>query len=105
MTTIVTLAAAGAVTWLLRASFIVLGDRATLPPFAERTVAHARPAFLAVLVVGAFLGQAHRSLLAVPAAWLAALAAGVLASRTTGNMLATSLTGMAVVAIVSMAGF
>ncbi len=50
------IAGAGIVTYLTRASFIVLGDRVTLPPIAERSLSYVAPAAFAAISVPLILG-------------------------------------------------
>jgi|GEM_PF-5902869 len=104
MIAVLILVAAGFVTWLLRASFIILGDRVALPSFAERVVANARPAFLAALVASAFVAQGGGDPLAIPLPWLAAAAAGIVTSKLTGSLSATGAAGIATVTLLTAAG-
>ena len=48
--------AAGVITYLTRASFIALGDRVTLPPSVERSLAYVGPASFAAIAAPAVLG-------------------------------------------------
>lgn len=104
MIALLTLVIAGVATWLLRASFIILDDRAALPPFAERVVTNARPAFLAALVASAFVAQGGGNALAVPLSWIGAAAAGVIVSYRTRSLTATGIAGIATVALLTAAG-
>ena len=105
MTPIAAVFVAGLVAWMLRTSFIVLDERASLPPFVERVVAQARPAFLAALVAAGFLARGHGDPLAVPLSWLGAAVAGVVVSRRGGGLLATGVAGIVTVTLLSAVGF
>ncbi|MGE5594753.1 MAG: AzlD domain-containing protein [Hyphomicrobiales bacterium] len=104
MNSILSLAVAGLITWLMRASFIVLGPRDSMPPFMERVVAQARPAFLAALIASAFAARSGGEPLAIPLSWLLAAAIGIGVSWRTGSLFATGMSGMAVVAFLSFTG-
>ena len=51
-----TLFAAGAITYLTRASFIAAGDRIRLPPVVERSLRYVAPASFAAIALPATLG-------------------------------------------------
>lgn len=50
---------AGIGTYLIRASFIVLGSRVTLPPRLERALRHVGPAVFAAIVAPPVIGTAR----------------------------------------------
>lgn len=50
------LIACGVVTYLTRASFIALGERATLPPQVERALKYVAPAAFAAIMIPLVLG-------------------------------------------------
>lgn len=104
MTAVAVLFIAGLAAWMLRAGFIVLDERASLPPLLERVVAQARPAFLAALVTSGFVAQGHGDPIAVPVSWLGAVVAGVVVSRRGGGLLATGVAGIVAVTLLSAAG-
>ncbi|MEM9466728.1 MAG: AzlD domain-containing protein [Actinomycetota bacterium] len=56
MTLWLTILAAGAITYLTRASFIAAGDRVTLPPAVERALHYVGPASFAAIAAPAVLG-------------------------------------------------
>lgn len=103
MIAVLVLVVAGFVTWLLRASFILLGDRVALPSFAERIVANARPAFLAALVASAFVAQGGGEVFAIPLPWIGAAVAGIVVSKRTGSLSATGAAGIATVTLLTAA--
>jgi branched-subunit amino acid transport protein len=49
--------AAGIVTYSTRASFIVLGDRVSLPPIVQRSLRYVAPAAFAAIAVPLILGR------------------------------------------------
>lgn len=51
------LLACGSVTYLTRASFIALGERASFPPAAERALRYVAPASFAAITVPLILGS------------------------------------------------
>jgi branched-subunit amino acid transport protein len=56
MSTWATVFAAGAITYLTRASFIVAGDRVGFPPIVERSLRYVAPASFAAIALPAMLG-------------------------------------------------
>jgi branched-subunit amino acid transport protein len=89
------IAAAGVVTWLLRASFITLAGSRELPEGAQGLLAHARPALLSALLATATIGSggAAGGLVLLPK--IAGVAvAGVVAWRRR-NLAVTLLVGFA----------
>jgi branched-subunit amino acid transport protein len=91
------LAAAGLVTWSLRASAIVLVSGRTLPEGVTRTCGYARHAVLAALIVTAAAGSDAGPLLVTPQL-IGALAAGLVAWRS-GSTLWTLSSGVGAVAV------
>lgn len=91
--------AAGLVTYAMRASFIVAGVR-TVPPTIERALRHVKPAVLAALVAGSFLGP-HGS--AVDPAHVVALGVAVLVARRAGTI-AVLGAGMVALWVISAVG-
>ena len=75
--------AAGIVTYLTRASFIVLGNRVTLPAMAERSLSYVAPAAFAAISVPLILGGDGFANFAddVPRI-IAAVAAGAVVAKT-----------------------
>lgn len=74
---------AGLGTYLIRASFIVLGSRVTLPPRVERSLRHVGPAVFAAIVAPPVLGVTGTSAVTdrIPEV-VATVAAGLVAWRT-----------------------
>lgn len=86
----------GAVTFLMRASFIVFTDPGRFPPLFRRSLAFVPPAVLAAIVApGLFLREGALDLSMGNPRWIAGLAAILVAWRTK-SVLATLLSGMAV---------
>lgn len=56
MSLFLTILAAGVITYLTRASFIVAGDRVTLPSSIERALKYVAPAAFAAIAAPAMLG-------------------------------------------------
>jgi len=71
---------AGIGTYLIRASFLVLGSRVTLPPRVEGALRHVGPAVFAAIVAPPVIGTA--SVLDRVPEMLATLVAGLVAWRT-----------------------
>lgn len=94
------IALAGAGSYLLRVSMLVLAARATVPPVVERATRFAVPVSFAALAAS---GLARRALDtgadALPA--IAAVAVGVAAARRTGSSHAALLLGMPTVWVLS----
>jgi branched-subunit amino acid transport protein len=88
-------AAMGIVTLALRASFLLLQDRAGLPPLLRRALAYVPPAVLAAIVAPALFAPGTVALGPVDARLPAGLVAIVVAWRTK-SVLATLGAGMAV---------
>ena len=82
----------GLATYLIRASFIVLGSRITLPERVERALRHVGPAVFAAIVAPPVVGTDGLSN-RIPE-MLAVLAAGVVAWRT-GRVTWVLVVGMA----------
>ena len=91
----VLLAAMGLVTLALRASFLLLPDRTTLPPLLRRALAYVPAAVLAAIVTPALFAPGEVALAGIDARLPAALVAIVVAARTR-SVLATLGTGMGV---------
>jgi branched-subunit amino acid transport protein len=100
---ILTLVIAGLVTWSMRASFIALGDRVTLGPFAERVVQNARHATMAALVAGALAAAAGSGPLPLPLPWVPAAAAAAFAATRTRNLGLIVAAGMGTLWLVKLA--
>ncbi len=97
-------AAMGAVTLALRASFLLLQDRAGLPPLLRRALAYVPPAVLAAIVTPALFAPGSVALGPVDARLPAGLVAIVVAWRSK-SVLATLGVGMAVLwALTALAG-
>src|SRR5690606_37665711 len=89
------IAAAGALTWLLRASFITLGGSSELPAGTQHLLEYARPALLSALVATATIGSGGVAGGLVLAPRVAGVAvAGTVAWRS-GNLTVTLLLGFA----------
>jgi branched-subunit amino acid transport protein len=86
----------------MRASFIVLGDRVALSPFAERVVQNARHATMAALVAGALAAGAGGGPTSIPANWVPAAAAAVYAATRTRNLAVIVATGMGTLWLVKL---
>jgi branched-subunit amino acid transport protein len=87
------IALAGAGSFLLRISMLVLAARATVPAIVERAAAFAMPVAFAGLAAGALATHTARAGMgAVPA--LAGVAVGIAAVRRTGAARAAILVGM-----------
>lgn len=91
--------AAGAVTYGLRASLILLFSRATVPPLLERSFRYVAPAVLAALAVPAFVAPA--GVLVLDAPRLAAAVAGGAVAWRFHSILGTLAAGMAAFFLVS----
>jgi len=104
MSTWLTLALAGLVTYLMRASFITFwGDRA-LPPVFERSLRYVGPAAFAAIVGPAVVGDRGLSRLIAPdARLLAAIIAGLFIWKSK-NMPATLVVGMVSLWLLQWAG-
>lgn len=87
--------AMGVVTVALRASFVLLQDRAGLPPTLRRALAYVPPAVLAAIVTPALFAPGTAALGPIDARLPAGLVAIVVAWRTK-SVLATLTVGMAV---------
>jgi branched-subunit amino acid transport protein len=98
------LLAAGVVTWLMRASFIIVGSGAELPAVAERLIAHTRPAILAALVTSAVLAQGGGDAQHVPLAWLIATVVTAIAARWRGNLGLSGAAGLATLWLATAVG-
>lgn len=88
-------AAMGIVTLVLRASFLVLPERTTLPPLLRRALTYVPPAVLAAIVTPALFSAGEVALGPIDARLPAALVAIVVAARTR-SVLATLGAGMGV---------
>jgi len=86
--------AMGAITYALRASFIVLQDRVRLPDLVRRGLAYVPAAVLAAIVAPAFLQVGGEADLAVLAPRWAAGVVGTLVALRTGHMVAVLVAGM-----------
>lgn len=87
------IAAAGAGSYLLRISMLVLAARGGVPSVVERAAGFAVPVAFAALAGGALATQTtHAGTGAVPA--LAGVAVGIAAVRRTGSAYAAILAGM-----------
>lgn len=96
--------AMGLVTVALRASFVMLQDRAGLPPTLRRALAYVPPAVLAAIVTPALFAPATAALGPIDARLPAGMVAIVVAWRTK-SVLATLVAGMAVLwALTALAG-
>ena len=85
----------GVVTLALRGSFLLLQDRLTLPPVVRRALAYVPPAVLAAIVAPSLFEPSGVAFGPVDARLLAGVVAIIVAWRTK-SVLATLLTGMAV---------
>ncbi len=95
MTTWIVILTIGAATYVLRASmFVVLGGR-TLPTWLDRPMAVVAPAAVAA-VVGAMTLTSDGRIEPIAAAQLAAVAAGFVAVRRTGNVMLAFVVGLPV---------
>lgn len=94
-------AAMGIVTLALRASFLLLPERTTLPPLVRRALAYVPPAVLAAIVTPALFAPGEVTLGFVDARLPAALVAILVAWRTR-SVLATLTTGMGVLWTLSL---
>lgn len=91
----ITMACAGLVTFLLRASFIVFTDPHRFPRLFRRALAFVPPAVLAAIVIpGLLLREGALDLTAANPRWLAGALAIAVAWRTR-SVLATIVSGMA----------
>ncbi len=95
MSALVAFTLAGAVTWGLRASFVLAGQRVNIPVRAERALADSRPAILASLV-GAALTTPSGAILwfSTPPTWLVAAVVAAAVAHRTRSVPATSVAGM-----------
>ena len=95
METWITLVGVGAVTFLLRASFIVFADPRRFPARFRQALLYVPPAVLAAIVVpGLAMPQGVIDLTLANPRWLAGVVALVVAFRTR-SVLATTVAGMA----------
>lgn len=86
----------GAITLALRASFLLLQDRAAMPPLVRRALAYVPPAVLAAIVTPALFARTSPATLAgIDPRLLAGVVAIAVAWRTR-SVLATLGVGMAV---------
>jgi branched-subunit amino acid transport protein len=99
MKTWLVILAAGALTYLLRASLILLFSRAEVPRLLERAFRYVAPAVLAALAVPAFVAPAGAVALDPPR--LAGLAAGGLVAWRFHSVLGTLAAGMGSYLLVS----
>jgi branched-subunit amino acid transport protein len=84
-----------AVTWIARASFIMLGERVAFPPVLRRALTYVPPAVLAAIVAPALAQPSGTLLGPIDARLVAGAVAGMVAWRT-HNIVATFVTGMVV---------
>ncbi|MBX3315161.1 MAG: AzlD domain-containing protein [Actinobacteria bacterium] len=95
MIVIVTFVAAAAVTYLLRSSMVLAGDRLQESDGVRTAVELTAPAVLAAMIAGALL--VHHGTVSAPAlAEVAAIGAAVVAVRRTGNVGAALAAGLPV---------
>jgi branched-subunit amino acid transport protein len=95
MTDLIIIAAAGALTFLLRSSFISLVGERELPAASESVLRYARPAVLAALAASATVGSGGFVMSATLVPRLVGASAAGGAAWRTGNMLLTIGAGFA----------
>lgn len=94
----------GLVTYCSRASFLLFGDRISLPSRVQRSLDYVAPAAFAAIAVPAVLGSDGLSSLAPPnAAVIAVLIAGVVVAKSR-NMAVALVIGMASLWLLQWAG-
>ena len=102
---LLTLVVAGAVTWLLRASFVVgpAGTRA-LPSWTDSLIGHLRPAILGALVASTFVSRAGGDVGSIPPSWIVAgLLITVVGSRKHGLTVSAG-TGLGLIVVAATLG-
>jgi branched-subunit amino acid transport protein len=87
------IAAAGAITFLLRSSFISLAGDHALPRSSEAVLRYARPAVLAALAASATVGNSGATLDPALLPRIAGVAVAGFAAWRSGNMLTTLAAG------------
>lgn len=94
----------GAATYLMRGSFLLLGDRVRLPGWSRAPLRYVAPAAFAAITVPATLGDDGLASLAPPTAEvIGVVAAGLIAWRTRNIPLCLAV-GVAVLALLQWAG-
>ena len=88
------LLAGGLVTFAMRGSFVLLGDRVRLPGFLERSLVYVAPAAFAAIAVPAVMGSDGIGSLAPPTPEVIAFVAAVAIIYRTKNMVAGLVLGM-----------
>ena len=102
MNELIILAAAGAVTWALRASFIATAGGWRIPAAVDRALGNSRYAVLAALIATALANRRPEGDLAVPPAEFVAVAVAVVVAWRSGGMLRTVAAGMATFAALTL---
>jgi branched-subunit amino acid transport protein len=97
------LAAAGLVTWMLRASFIAWGSELSLTEFGDHLLENMRHATMAALVAGALVAGGGGDIGDIPWRWAAAALATATAATRTRNLALLVLTGMGSLWVLTLA--
>lgn len=101
MTTIITFAIAAAVTYLLRSSMMIAGDRLTSSPAVESAIGLVSPAVMTAIVASALLLDHGR--IALPdLASVLAVGGAIVAVRRTGNVSTALAIGLPIYWIVGI---
>ncbi len=89
-----TIIVAGIATYLTRASFLLLGDRVTLPATVQRALRYVAPAAFAGIAIPAALGSDGIGGSIPPDARILAVALGILVAWRTKSVVACMAVGM-----------
>ena len=99
-----TIIAAGIATYLTRASFLLLGDRVTLPEPVQRALRYVAPAAFAGIAIPAALGADGVGGSIPPDARILAAALGILVAWRTRSVIACMAVGMVTLWLLQAAG-
>jgi branched-subunit amino acid transport protein len=95
----------GAVTYLMRGSFLLFGDRMTLPDWTRAPLRYVAPAAFAAIALPATLGDGGFANAAPPTAELFGVAAAALVVWKTKNIPACLAVGVAIFYLTDWIGF
>ena len=99
-----TIVLAGIATYLTRASFLLLGDRVTLPDAVQRALRYVAPAAFAGIAIPAALGDDGVGGSLPPDARILAVTLGILVAWRTRNVIACMGVGMVTLWLLQAAG-
>ncbi len=103
MSAIVVFAVAGVVTYLLRCSMVVLGDRLTTSAVVESAIGLVSPAVLTAVIASAFFLE-HGQVVRPDVAGVLSVAGAVVAVRRTSNVSMALAVGLPIYWLVSACG-